>query len=44
MNEADFARERAEMVAQQIEARGVTDPLVLAAMRAVPREAFVPED
>jgi protein-L-isoaspartate(D-aspartate) O-methyltransferase len=43
MNEADFARERAEMVAQQIEARGVTDPLVLAAMRAVPREAFVPE-
>ncbi|MBX3606975.1 MAG: protein-L-isoaspartate(D-aspartate) O-methyltransferase [Piscinibacter sp.] len=35
------ARER--MVAQQIEDRGVTEPLVLAALRSVPREAFVPE-
>ncbi|UCE88062.1 MAG: protein-L-isoaspartate(D-aspartate) O-methyltransferase [Deltaproteobacteria bacterium] len=31
------------MVAEQIEARGVTDPRVLAAMRTVPRHAFVPE-
>jgi protein-L-isoaspartate(D-aspartate) O-methyltransferase len=30
------------MVAAQIEARGIIDPLVLEAMRAVPRERFVP--
>lgn len=34
------ARER--MVAQQIAARGVADPAVLRAMRAVPRHEFVP--
>lgn len=32
------------MVAWQIEARGIDDPAVLAAMRAVPREAFVPAE
>jgi protein-L-isoaspartate(D-aspartate) O-methyltransferase len=32
------------MVESQIEARGVRDPRVLAAMREVPRDAFVPED
>jgi len=31
------------MVAEQIEARGITDPRVLAAMRNVPRHEFVPE-
>ena len=31
------------MVARQIERRGLHDPAVLAAMREVPREAFVPE-
>ena len=31
------------MVAHQLRARGVTDERVLAAMSAVPREAFVPE-
>jgi len=31
------------MVIQQIEARGVTDPGVLAAMRRIPRHEFVPE-
>jgi protein-L-isoaspartate(D-aspartate) O-methyltransferase len=31
------------MVRDQIEARGVRDPRVLAAMRAVPRHRFVPE-
>lgn len=31
------------MVAEQIEARGVSDPLVLAAMRQVPRHLFVQE-
>ena len=30
------------MVAQQIEARGIRSPALLAAMRTVPREAFVP--
>jgi protein-L-isoaspartate(D-aspartate) O-methyltransferase len=34
---------REQMVAQQIEGRGLRDPAVLAAMRAVPREAFVAE-
>jgi len=34
--------ERDRMVAGQIAARGVEDPLVLDAMRAVPREDFVP--
>ncbi len=38
----DFAAERARMVAEQIEARGISDPRVLAAMRKVPREEFVP--
>jgi protein-L-isoaspartate(D-aspartate) O-methyltransferase len=37
-----LAAARRDMVAEQIEARGVTDPLVLAAMRAVPRHEFVP--
>jgi protein-L-isoaspartate(D-aspartate) O-methyltransferase len=35
------AVEREAMVTRQIEARGVTDPRVLAAMRAVPRHLFV---
>jgi protein-L-isoaspartate(D-aspartate) O-methyltransferase len=34
---------REHMVAEQIEARGVTDRRVLAAMRKVPRHEFVPE-
>jgi protein-L-isoaspartate(D-aspartate) O-methyltransferase len=34
--------ERAKMVARQIRARDVKDPNVLAAMRTVPRHAFVP--
>jgi protein-L-isoaspartate(D-aspartate) O-methyltransferase len=33
-----------QMVARQIAARGVTDPRVLAAMREVPRHAFVPDE
>ncbi len=39
-----FEDRRAAMVSQQIEARGVTDPLTLAAMGSVAREEFVPED
>jgi protein-L-isoaspartate(D-aspartate) O-methyltransferase len=34
--------DRERFVREQIEARGVRDPLVLAAMRDVPRERFVP--
>jgi protein-L-isoaspartate(D-aspartate) O-methyltransferase len=43
---ADDARaaERERMVAEQIEARGVSDPRLLAALRAVPRHAFVPAE
>ncbi len=36
-------RLRKEMVRRQIEARGITDPLVLAAMEKVPRHLFVSE-
>ena len=38
-----YARDRAFMVARHLTARGIDDPLLLAAMGAVPREAFVPE-
>jgi protein-L-isoaspartate(D-aspartate) O-methyltransferase len=45
---ADETREqfdrRQEMVDEQIAARGITDPAVLRAMRAVPRHRFVPAD
>jgi protein-L-isoaspartate(D-aspartate) O-methyltransferase len=37
-----YAGMRAQMVRQQIEARGVKDPAVLAALRMVPRHRFVP--
>jgi protein-L-isoaspartate(D-aspartate) O-methyltransferase len=39
----DFAAQREAMVERQIAGRGLTDGLLLAAMRSVPREAFVPE-
>lgn len=38
-----YAARRDEMVDRQIAARDVTDPLVLAAMRRVPRHVFVPD-
>lgn len=38
-----FRAARARMVAQQVAARGVRDPRVLEALRAVPRHCFVPE-
>jgi protein-L-isoaspartate(D-aspartate) O-methyltransferase len=37
-----FEKLRQHIVSEQIEARGVRDPLVLAAMRRVSRELFVP--
>jgi protein-L-isoaspartate(D-aspartate) O-methyltransferase len=39
----DDRERRLDMVARQIAARGVQDPRVLEAMRAVPRHLFVPE-
>jgi protein-L-isoaspartate(D-aspartate) O-methyltransferase len=36
-------RDRAIMVSRHLQARGIADPLVLAGMGKVPREAFVPE-
>jgi len=42
--ESGWIREREEMVANQVEARGVVDPKVIAAMRRVPRHLFVPPE
>ena len=39
-----FASAREAMVHEHIEARGISDPLVLRAMRTVPRHVFVPAD
>jgi protein-L-isoaspartate(D-aspartate) O-methyltransferase len=39
----DFAAERGDMVRHQIAGRGIKDRALLDAMRAVPREAFVPD-
>jgi protein-L-isoaspartate(D-aspartate) O-methyltransferase len=43
MTEDEFTAIRNRMVDTQIEARGVTSPRVLAAMRRVPRHRFVPQ-
>jgi len=42
--DAEWERRRSVMVDEQIAARGVSDPGVLAAMRKVPRHEFVPEE
>ena len=39
----NFAAEREDMVRRQIEARGIRGRALLDALRAVPREAFIPE-
>lgn len=47
MDEAETNRVRLAaqtMVEQQLEARGLDDPVVLGAMRSVPRHRFVPEE
>ncbi len=41
---SDFAAERRAMVEEQIQERGVGSPRLLAALLAVPRHLFVPED
>ncbi len=43
MTEDQFAALRERMVDQQIRARGVVDPRVLAAVRQVPRHLFIPQ-
>jgi protein-L-isoaspartate(D-aspartate) O-methyltransferase len=40
----ELALERAEMIEKQLRRRGITDAAVLAAMEAVPRHEFVPEE
>ncbi len=40
----DFAAEREAMIDLQLRRRGITDERILDAFRAVPREAFVPDD
>lgn len=40
----DFQAARRAMVDSQLRPQAVTDPLVLAAMASVPREAFLPEE
>jgi protein-L-isoaspartate(D-aspartate) O-methyltransferase len=40
---ATMEQRRDRLVTRQVEARGVRDPLVLAAMKVVRRELFVPE-
>ncbi len=42
--EKDYAQRRESMVAAQIEARGVSDERVIAAMKKVPRHRFVPAE
>jgi len=41
--ELKFRRQREDMVQKQLEARGISDPEVLKAMRTVPRHLFVSE-
>ncbi len=40
----EYAAQRAEMIEKQLRRRGITDGAVLAAMMAVPRHEFVPEE
>ena len=40
----DFAAEREAMVERQLRRRGITEPAILDAFRAVPREAFVSDE
>ena len=39
-----WQHERTGMVEEQLKARGISDPKVLAAMETVPRELFIPEE
>src|SRR5437868_1365579 len=41
---ADYAAEREAMVERQLRRRGITEPAILDAFRAVPREAFIGDE
>lgn len=43
MDDAQFRAERERMVQEQLIPRGIKDPRVLAAMRRIPRHAFLPK-
>ena len=43
-DEAHFAKQRKAMLADQIVARGIRDPLLLDALLEVPRHLFVPRE
>jgi protein-L-isoaspartate(D-aspartate) O-methyltransferase len=43
-NNRAWQHERTRMVDEQLKARGISDPKVLAAMETVPRELFIPEE
>lgn len=44
MKDDQYAGEREQMVREQLESRGISDPEVLAAFRSVRRHLFVPEE
>src|SRR5271156_174020 len=44
MNQVRDISSLEQMIQQQIVQRGITEPAVLAAMRCVPRERFLPRD
>ncbi len=43
MDDEQYLRARQRMVERQIEARGITDPRILGAMKEIPRHLFVPD-
>src|SRR5258708_4203474 len=44
LEEKEYEPQRAQMIEKQLRRRGIDDALVLAAMTAVPRHEFVPEE
>ncbi|HKV61695.1 MAG TPA: protein-L-isoaspartate(D-aspartate) O-methyltransferase [Candidatus Acidoferrum sp.] len=44
LEKRDYSEQRVAMIERQLRRRGITDAAVLAAMMAVPRHEFVPED
>src|SRR5260370_35381813 len=44
LEKKEYAAERGEMIEKQLRRRGIRDAEVLAAMTAVPRHEFVPEE
>src|SRR5882757_2344274 len=44
LEKKEYAAQRAEMIEKQLRRRGISDEAVLAAMTAVPRHEFVPEE